>query len=52
MRVKPDFPKLKIINNARLSYFNEELNLITKRLNDEYKNTEDRREDKLNQIFK
>jgi len=41
MKIKPDFPKLKIINNARLSYFNEELNLITKRLNDEYKKTED-----------
>jgi hypothetical protein len=42
MRVKPDFPKLKIINTARLSYFNEELNLITKKLNDEYKKTEDK----------
>ena len=42
MRVKPDFPRLKIINNARLSYFNEELNLITKRLNDEYKKNEDK----------
>ena len=42
MKFKPDFPKLKLINTSRPSYFNEELNLISKRLTEEYKKTEDK----------
>ena len=42
MKIKPDFPMLKIINNARPSYFNNELNLISKRLTAEYEKTEDK----------
>ena len=42
MKSRPDFPMLKIINNARPSYFNNELNLISKRLTAEYEKTEDK----------
>jgi hypothetical protein len=42
MKIKPDFPMLKIVNNARPSYFNNELNLISKRLTAEYEKTEDK----------
>ena len=41
IKSKPDFPKLKIVNNARPSYFNNELNQISKRLFEEYKKTKD-----------
>ena len=41
IKSKPDFPKLKIVNNARPSYFNNELNQISKRLFEEYKKTTD-----------
>ena len=41
LKSKPDFPKLKIVNNARPSYFNNELNQINKRLFEEYEKTED-----------
>jgi len=37
---KPEFPKLKIITEQRPSYFNEELNLISKKLFEEYERTE------------
>ena len=42
MKSRPDFPMLKIINNARPSYFNNELNLISKRLTAEYEKTKDK----------
>ena len=38
---KPEFPKLKIISQQRPSYFNEELNMISKRLFQEYEKTKD-----------
>lgn len=41
IKSKPDFPKLKIIKNARQSYFNNELTLINKRLYAEYEKTND-----------
>ena len=42
MKSRPDFPMLKIINNARPSYFNNELNMISKRLTAEYEKTKDK----------
>ena len=38
---KPEMPKLKIISQQRPSYFNDELNLISKKLYEEYERTED-----------
>jgi len=40
IKSKPDFPRLKIINQSRPSYFNDELNQISRRLEKEYKKTE------------
>ena len=37
----PYFPPLKIINQVRHSYQNAELNLINRKLDEEYKKTED-----------
>lgn len=38
----PEMPSLKIVNQTRGSYFNEELNLINRKLEDEYKRTKDK----------
>ena len=38
----PEMPSLKIINQTRGSYFNEELNLINRKLEDEFKRTNDK----------
>ena len=38
----PDMPSLAVINNPRQSYFNEELNQINRRLDELYKQTEDK----------
>jgi hypothetical protein len=38
----PYFPPLKIVNQIRHSYQNEELNLINRKLDDEFKRTEDK----------
>jgi len=38
----PDFPTVKRVSQTRPSYFNEELNRISKKLEDEYKRTEDK----------
>ncbi len=41
VKSKPDFPRLRVVNQLRPSYFNEELNQISKKLYDEYKRTKD-----------
>ena len=41
VKSKPDFPRLRIVNQLRPSYFNNELNQISKKLYEEYKRTED-----------
>ena len=41
MKSRPDFPMLKIINNARPSYLNNELNMITKQCQEEFNSTKD-----------
>jgi hypothetical protein len=38
----PEMPSLKIVNQTRGSYFNEELNLINRKLEEEFKITKDR----------
>ncbi len=38
----PYFPPLKVVNQVRHSYQNEELNLINRKLDDEHKRTEDK----------
>ena len=38
----PYFPPLKVVNQIRHSYQNEELNLINRKLDDEFKRTEDK----------
>lgn len=38
----PEMPSLKIVNQTRGSYFNEELNLINRKLEEEFKTTKDR----------
>ena len=38
----PYFPPLKIVNQVRLSYQNEELNLINRKLDSEFKRTEEK----------
>ena len=42
MKRVPYFPPLKIVNQVRHSYQNEELNLINRKLDDEHKRTEDK----------
>jgi len=42
LRAIPDMPSLAIINNPRQSYFNEELNLITKRLQELFNEKEEK----------
>ena len=38
----PELPSLNIVNQSRTSYFNEELNLINRQLEREYKKTKDK----------
>jgi hypothetical protein len=38
----PEMPTLKIVNQSRTSYFNEELNLINKKLQSEYDRTKEK----------
>ncbi|MDC1148280.1 hypothetical protein OAT00_01235 [Pelagibacteraceae bacterium] len=38
----PEFPSMNIVNQARTSYFNEELNLINRQLEKEYEKTKDK----------
>ncbi len=38
----PEMPSLKIVNEARQSYFNEELNSINRKLENEFKKTKDK----------
>ena len=38
----PELPSLNIVNQSRTSYFNEELNLINRRLEKEYKKTKNK----------
>jgi len=38
----PDFPTFKVINQERPSYFNSELNMISKQLDEEYNSSKDK----------
>ena len=42
IRYIPEMPSLKVVNQARTSYFNEELNLINRGLEREYEKTKDK----------
>jgi hypothetical protein len=42
IRKVPYFPPLKVVNQVRHSYQNEELNLINRKLDDEFKKTEEK----------